>query len=720
MNIAKIILLILILCIRAELSISQNSLSDTAVAVALNEKITFDGKLDESVWQQAIKISNFTQIEPDFGTPSTETTQVALAYSSSELYIAVWCFQNQETAYSAKSLQRDFNYEAEDNFRIVISPFDDGRTGYEFVINPNGARTDLLINSSEDARNDWNGVWDAKTSINEEGWYAEIRIPFNTLKFKNNSELIWAINFERNIRAKNETDRWQSLNRNFTFENFSATGKLVGLQNISYRQKFELKPYALGGWTLDDNQITYSPVAKIGADLNYNISPTLKLNLTVNTDFAQVESDILQVNLTRFNLYYPEKREFFLEGAGNFDFNIGNSSNVFYSRTIGLENFQTVNVLGGVRLFGKVGKNNIGFFSLQTAATDSIPTINNTVFRYAYDIGKQSYIGGIVTSKYADSYQNVVVGIDGLYSTSRFLKDKNLIFGALIATSSTDGKRMDNSLAWRVYADYPNDLIDNFIGVSSVQGNFFPDLGFLSRTDFDAFSWNLRFTPRWFSKLGVRKMLFKPWEFSIYRTQSTQELESFFNESRPLGFILKTGDSFEFNLIQSYDRIDEPFDLTNLIVVDIGKYYMHRTEFQINSYQGRRFFTELLYNWGTLYGGQINTFSAMLGVNINKHLNFTVQFESNKLNIYSVADNIYQLVSAITYAFTTKLDFSLLTQYNSEVDGLLTNIRIHWIPKIGSDFYFVWNNGYDPVKQADYLKPTINNGAAKLIWRFTF
>jgi len=699
---------------------AQKNATDTLFAFPVNSKVMLDGIIDSVFLNQPFTISNFTQSDPDFGKPATEKTKVAIAYSSTSLYIAVWCYQSAGTKISAKSLQRDFDFSAEDNFRIAISPFNDGRTGYEFVINPNGARADLLVSSSEDASNDWNGVWDAAATITCEGWFAEIEIPFNTLKFKNSKEQFWAINFERNIRNKNETDRWQSWSRDYTLENFAVAGTLNGLHNIKYTEKFELKPYGLAGWNLKEDTKTYEATGKIGVDLNYNITPTLKLNLTANTDFAQVESDVIQVNLSRFDLYYPEKREFFLEGASNFDLYIGNNNNVFYSRRIGIENFQSVNVLGGARLFGKIGKNNIGFLSLQTAAIDTIPSYNNSVFRYKYDIGSQSHIGGIITSKISNNHTNIVAGIDGTYSTSHFMNDRNLVFNGLICKSIDEGNIQNNDLSWRLSSDYPNDLIDHFIAISSVQQNFNPELGFLSRTNFESFSWNLRFTPRWFTDLGVRKMLFKPWEFSIYRTQTTHELESYFNESRPFGFLLQSGDSFEFNLQQSFDRIDEPFELTDMITVGIGKYYMHATEFQINTFRGRKIFTELLYKWGTLYDGSINTFSALLGININKHFNFTEQFESNKLNINAVSDNIYQLVSTITYAVTTKLDFSILSQYNSEVDGLLTNFRIHWIPKIGTDFYFVWNNGYDPVKQADYLKPNINNGAAKLVWRFTF
>jgi hypothetical protein len=711
--------LIILLSITTWVS-AQKSNRDTIGAFPVTEKIKLDGILDELAWKQATIVTNFTQTDPNLGEPGTEKTKVAVLYSATALYIGVWCYQSSSTKIFAKSLQRDFDFDGEDNFRVAISPFNDGRRGYEFVINPNGARADLLVSASDDASSDWNGVWDAAVTGNKEGWFAEIEIPYNTLKFKKSAQQKWAINFERSIKGKNETDRWQGCSRDYSIENFAVAGDLTCINGVCYSQRFELKPYLLGGLTLNDDSISYSPIAKIGFDLNCNITSTLKLNITANTDFAQVESDVIQVNLSRFNLYYPEKREFFLEGANNFDFYIGNSNNVFYSRRIGIENFQTVNILGGARLFGKAGKSNIGFLSEQTAATDSIPSVNNSVFRYKYDLGEQSYIGGILTSKISSRDQNIVAGLDGNFSTSRFLKNKNLVIGAAVSLNLDSGKVQDNSLAYRIFSDYPNDLVDHFIALSSVLQNFDPELGFLTRSNFDALTWHLVIEPRWFTKYGIKKVLFKPWDFTVYRTQSSGELESFTNETRLLGFIFRSGDACEFNLQQAFDRIDTPFDLTHEIMIDTGKYRMNNYEVQFNSYRGRKIWTELLCNWGTFYGGRITTYSVLAGININKHLNFTEQYDLNVIAQSDLTNNIQQAISTINYAFTTRFDLALLVQYNSEEDQLLSNFRVHWIPKIGTDLYFVWNNGYSPVKQLDRLKPTVNNGAAKLVWRFTF
>ncbi len=247
-----------------------------------------------------------------------------MVYDNLALYIGVWCYQAPDKIV-AKFLQRDFDYDTEDNFEVIISPFNDKRNGYLFIINPNGARADLLVSGQESSNINWNGVWDAKTSTTSEGWFAEIRIPFNTLQFKKQLVHTWAINFERNIRHKNEQVLWQGWNRDYELENISQAGTLVGICNIGYARRFELKPYGLAGFEKREGLQTKYP-SKVGGDLNINLTPTLKLNLTANTDFAQVEADRIVVNLSRFNLFYPEKREFFLEGYQNYQFNIGGIS----------------------------------------------------------------------------------------------------------------------------------------------------------------------------------------------------------------------------------------------------------------------------------------------------------------------------------------------------------------------------------------------------------
>ena len=712
--------IVTVLILICESSLAQHSPPDSINALPISSDINFDGKLDEPDWQRPVGIENFTQRELDYGKPATERTKVVVLYDRLALYVGVWCYQQNANKINAKFLQRDYDVDADDGFAVIISPFNDKRTGYLFVINPLGARSDYLVSGHEDANKNWNGVWDAKTTVTGEGWFAEIRIPFNSLQFKNVSEHLWAINFERVIRYKNEDVLWQGWTRDCSINCLVNAGVLTGIKNIGYAKRFELKPYASGGF--DKNQFSGKTEwpGKVGADLNVNISPTLKLNLTSNTDFAQVEADRIAVNLTRFNLYYPEKREFFLEGYQNYQFALGGDNQVFYTRRIGIESFQPVSIIGGARVFGKIQRNNIGFLNIETAKKDTIPATNNTVFRYRRDIGEQSYIGGIITSKNNSAISNQVAGVDASYATSHFLKDKNLVVTALGAKSFDKGKSGEQATAFRFFIDYPNDVIDNFIGVASLQPNFNPQLGFLQRTNYDVLQWNLRYDPRIFQKWGVRKMQLKPWGFSYYRTHSTGEFESFTNETRPLGFITKSGEAFEFNLLQFYDRLDQPFNLTDSIVIPTGKYWMGRTEFQALTFTARRIWGGVVYNWGKFYNGRIRTLELNGGVNASKHLYFETAYKYNYVILPDGRVTTHELVQFISYAFTTKLDIASFIQWNSLDEVLLGNFRLHWIPKIGTDFYFVYNRGYEQIKQIDFLKPNVSSGIGKLVWRFTF
>jgi hypothetical protein len=699
---------------------AQHSDPSEIAAFKVKGEIKFDGDLTDSIWQYVPHISNFTQRDLNYGEPITERTEVAVVYNSNVLYLGVWCYQQDVGKIVAKYMNTDFDYESDDNFQIMISPFDDNRNGYLFVINPNGARADIQIYSGEDGNEDWNGVWDTKTTITDKGWFAEVEIPFNTLQFKTDSILTWAVNFERDIVSKNEQALWQGWSRDNSIYAVVNAGRLTRISNISYAKKFEFKPYGLVGWQYNNAEGNHYPV-KAGADLNVFLSPTLKLNLTTFTDFAQVEIDRIPVNLSRFSVYYPEKRQFFLEGYDLYSFYLGDRNNAFYSREIGIESGKLVPIVAGARLFGKIGKNNIGFLNIQEAKLDSFPTNNNTVLRYKRDVGEQSYIGGIFTNVIDNQHSNQVIGLDAAYQTSEFLKNKNLVVAGKLTTSLEDFTSQKNALTYRISIDYPNDLIDNFMAIGSMQKNFNPELGFIRRTNYDSYSWHLRIAPRWFSKYGIKRMLFKPWGITIYRTHSTGELESLSNETRPLGAVFKSGERFEINLIQNYDRLDENFDIIDDISIPTGKYMMYSYEFQFETYQSRKVWIALLYNFGDFYSGKIKTFESELGININKHINLNGNYTWNKVDLPEGDFTTHEVAAYLNYAFTTKLNFSLFGQFNSLDEIMIYNIRLHWIPKIGSDFYFVYNIGYEePVKQIDFIKPQTTSAVVKLIYRITF
>ena len=699
---------------------AQHSEPSEIKAVFIDGKIKLDGNLDEPYWQKAQFVSNFTQRELDYGKPVTEKTEVAVLYNKTGLYFGIRCYQKDASKIVAKSLNVDFDYWHEDNFQIMLSPFNDNKNGYLFVINPYGARADLQIYGGEDANRDWNGVWDAKAVITKEGWFAEVFIPFNTLQFKAGNELVWAINFERDIMAENEQALWQGWSRDNSIWAVVNAGKLTGLKNITYSHKFEFKPYVLSGLQYEKGN-GQTPVLKGGGDLNINLSPTLKLNLTSFTDFAQVEVDRIPVNLSRFNVFYPEKRQFFLEGENYFSYYLGDRNMAFYTRQIGIEGNTQVPIIGGARLFGKVGRNDIGFLNIQEGKFDTLPTTNNTVLRYKREVGKQSYVGGIFTNKLANNHTSQTIGVDAAYITSDFLKDKNLVLSGKVTTTTKDFAVQKNALSYYFYADYPNDLIDNYMAVGSMQKDFDPELGYIRRKNYDSYVWFFRIMPRVFQKYGVKRLLIKPWGFIAYFTHTTGRLETFYNETRPLGAVFKSGERFEFNIIQNYDRTDYAFPLSDDVVVPAGEYKMFFYELQFESYKARPVWIELLYNTGTFYGGKKNTIEGSLGVNFGKHFNIQQEYTYNYVDLPQGLVVTHEVASYLNYAFTTKLNLSVFAQYNSLEEIMLYNIRLHWIPKIGSDFYFVYNIGYnEPIHQIEYLKPQTTTGVVKLVYRITF
>ncbi|RME20422.1 MAG: hypothetical protein D6800_13185, partial [Candidatus Zixiibacteriota bacterium] len=302
---------------------AQATAPDTMWAVRVNTEVTIGGFLDSEVWQNARWISDFTQRELHEGQPATERTEAAVLYNQDNLYIGVRCWDSDPEGIVAQKMKRDFDFQTEDDIEIVIDTYHDARNGYLFVTNPLGARADILTQDNGRRFNmSWDGVWDVETRRTDKGWAALFVIPFSTLKFSSDSVQVWGTNFERNIRRKREQVRWQGWTRDARLTQVSRAGVLVGLRGLNATRLIEFKPYSAVGLEKDHTSPT-SSVEKFGGDINFLVTPTMKLNLTLHTDFAQAESDRAQVNLTRFSLFFPEKREFFLEGADYFNFGLG-------------------------------------------------------------------------------------------------------------------------------------------------------------------------------------------------------------------------------------------------------------------------------------------------------------------------------------------------------------------------------------------------------------
>ena len=713
----KLSFFILMFLICSNLVLAQTSIPNKLKAIRIIDQIDLNGILNEHEWIDAEKIDNFTQRELNEGKIASEKTEVAVLYSNSSIFIGVWCYDSYPEKITATQMKRDFESNMDDNITIILDTYNDSRTGYRFVINPNGARGDaILIDDGRVSNEDWNGVWDCAVEINKLGWFAEIEIPFATLKFPNTQDQLWGFNIERNIRRNNEQIFWQGWDRDNSSVSISNAGILTGIENISTDSPIELKPFLTFG--LEDKESKKTNfVSKFGGDILYSFTPTLKLNLTVNTDFAQVESDKAEINLTRFSISYPEKREFFLEGKNFFDFNIGSDINIFYSRRIGIEGKSEIPILGGAKLTGKVGDSDIGFLSIQTSAKDSLPSNNFTVLRFRQDIFEQSSVGIILTAKNSELNHNYVFGFDANYTISNLFGDKNFTSGGLIAQSHNYSQKSGKNIAYQVYLSYPNDFIEYDLSYTNLQDDFSPGIGFLKRRNFKQFSTELQINPRpkfipWINRAEV-----KPIDIDLYFTENTNELESAEYEWRPIGFSTQSGDFMEFNIQRSFERLDEDFKIRENNLIKNGEYWFTHYEIQFESYKGRKISTDSKINWGDFFNGYRTMLECEVIWNLNTHVNLSSFFERNIISLPGGKFSTNEIGVKIEYAANPKLYTRFFGQWNNDDDELNLNFHVNWIPKIGSDFYLVVNQNLSGpdlnLKKGDLTV------LAKLIWRFT-
>lgn len=694
------------------------SSEDTLTALYTNEKIKLDGRLNEDVWKKAMRISDFTQREMEEGKPATEKTEIAIIYTTNKMYIGVWAYETDPSKIRAAQMKRDFNWRGDDNVEIIFSPFNDNRNGYLFVTNPNGARADVMIsNEGAGFNKSWNGIWDVATTITEEGWFAEFEIPFSTLKFPNQEEHVWALNVERNIRHKREQVLWKGWSRQFDLERISQAGKLDGLKNIEAKEKIEIKPYVTGGLEKISGEKTEF-IYNYGADVNIDITPTLKLNLTAKTDFGQIEDDQARINLSRFSLYYREKREFFLEGSNQFEMNVGGGNQLFYSRRIGndSETEQDVPIIIGARIFGKQNKTNIGFLNIQTAELDSVPTTNFSVLRISQDIWKQSTVGIIVTSKIQNGHHNFVYGADFKYSTNTFLGNKNLVINTGVAQTITSDSTNKGSSAYDISLSFPNDWVELDLSLNDIQANFNPEVGYIRRTNARRYRAELQFNPRPKFLSFVRNLEIKPIEISYYVNSTTNELESINYEWRPLGIRFKSGEFVEFNIQHNFDRLTESFEILDTITIPVGDYWDNRMELQFRSYSGRAISARVNLSSGDFYTGTRKSIYGGLTWNVNKHWNLTGSWSRNFLSLLQGDAIATEINGRVSYAYSPKLNSGIFGQWNSEEKEVLLNFRFNWIPKIGSDFFLIVNQTLSTADNKLTIEGT--TVMAKFVWRF--
>lgn len=702
----------------------------TVRATDITERVRIDGKLDEPAWLLAAPIINMTQILPKEGDAPSEKTEIRVLVDTNALYLGITCYDRTPERIISSQLTRDAFLDPDDNVVIVLDPFLSQRNGYFFNINSAGARADGQIsNNAQYPRLDWDGIWDASARIAEEGWIAEIIIPFKTLRFKPGLKT-WGFNVERTIKRKNETVRWAGARRDSWATNLAEAGSLEGFPEIHQGKGLDVRPY--GVVRKDGNEYKLDG----GLDVSKNLAPNLNASLTVNTDFAETEADTRQVNLTRFDLFYPEKRMFFLEGADVFEtasaggggsfsfFGMGSDLMPFFSRTIGFyQNGGTsidVPILVGGKISGKQSRFNIGVLDVLTDEVESAGLKKQNLFvgRVSRDFWRQSYVGGIVThGNPTGEGDNTLMGVDARFATSTFRKDKNLNF-SLYLFRTADEASNTSDYAGGFQLQYPNDRWFGSIGWKQIGENFRPALGFVPRTGMRKIEGSLMFGERP-EKWGIRRIGFGVSPKVI--TNLDNRVDDWNIRLDVLNIDFESGDTIMFGIEPTFERLPEPFDISwgRGIVLPAGSY--NYTNYQVGGMTAdkRWWMGHCHFGWGSYYNGNQKSVEMEFTLKPNDHISLEVGADRKQINLEQGKFYTQIFSAQAAYNFSPDISWSNLVQYDNVSRILGFQSRFRWILTPGSDLYLVMNRGWFRTFDRDFIS-TYDQGTVKLQYTFRF
>ena len=680
----------------------------TVPAIRVDETPRLDGVLDDAVWKKAAVVEDFVQQEPREGSPASERTEVRVMYDSRNLLIGVHAYDDDPAGLVATEMRRDSDRLLdEDSFALILDTFNDSRNGYMFVTTPLGAKLEQQISEEGEGNNrsglvnsninrNWDGIWEVVSRVTDDGWTAEIAIPLTTIRFSDDSEQSWGVNFMRNIRRKNEQVFWAPIPKAYTLTRVSMAGELVGLRSLSHGLDLKLKPYVVAG--VRDAQPTAdlhttNALRDVGADLKYGVTGGLNLDLTYNTDFAQVEADEQQVNLTRFNLFFPEKRDFFLENAGVFKMGTGGTfssttveTDLFFSRRIGLSDTgQVIPIIGGARLAGKTGRHNIGVLDIQTDRAFNRPGDNFLVARYGADVLKRSRVGAIFINKETlggEEHYNRTMGAD-----ANLVLGRNLQVNSYIAKTETPGLN-GQDMAFFGRVAYRDPAWNVWLNYLDVQDNFNDEVGFVQRTGVKTTKAYFSPTPRP-GKASIRML--EPMAVLTYITDQQNRMvtrtQHFMN-----GFYMEDGSFINIIYQKNLDVLDVPFRIQPGVVIPIGTYKFDELQLTYNTNPARRFYERFTYQPMEFYGGTKKTVTGAVGVRASSHLSSELQFSRNDVDLPYGAFLANLAILRVDYAVSPRATVRSLTQYNSLTHEVTNSIRFNFIYRPGSDLYVVYND----------------------------
>ena len=680
-----------------------------AEAYRTYQSIEIDGEFNEEDWQNAKTITRLIQYEPAEGDLISQPTEIRILYDAEEIYFGFTCFDDDMSEMVANEMRRDGSgrdgLRENDHVSILLDTYNDQRNGFYFRVNPLGAKEDMaLINSGESRNQAWDAIWACGTKINDNHWTAEIGIPFSQLRFSKSDQMTWGLNLGRSLMRNQEDATWSPLSREHGFfarYRTDTLGTLVGLEGITPPRNLELLPYILPGLNRIEAEQKTDRIFDIGLDLKYGITSNLTADVTFNTDFAQVEADQEQVNLTRFSLFFPEKRPFFLEGAGLFDFGIPRTSFrrpppllLFYSRRIGLEEGHAVPIIGGGKVTGKAGPYGIGMLNVLTnefydsADPEEIVDVsrtNYTVLRLTRDLFSGSRIGFIGVNKQdADAY-NRAGGFDFTYRPTNSFD----IRGLWARTFEPDISGQNNALyfgsTWR------NRDLRLESSYTDIGENFNPAVGFIQREGIRRINSQVRYSPR-LGKFGIRQIYTGP-EFDFILNQEnqleTQEI------TLTNYFRFESGSYIGFLPKRTVEHLDEDFEIRDGIIIPPGEYGFTEMMIRGSTDDTKVLTGQYSVNFGNFYNGSRWGFTLNAGFKPNGRLNVEPIFQFNRVTLPNDAFNASIFGARVGYSFSTTLFAKIFAQWNSDDDIIATNFLLNYIYRPGSDFYLVFNQIYE-------------------------
>ena len=648
-----------------------------------------DGVLDDTIWQDAVLLSELIQVEPTEGAAPSERTEVRLLYSADSLYISVRCFDAEPHLIVANEMKRDAVLRDEDHIGLILDTFHDKRNAYFFEINPNGSRGDGLIENNGKMSKEWDGIWYGASQIDGQGWTAEMAIPFKTISFDPSSNS-WGFNISRSIRRRRERLRWASPVQQASLFDVARAGVMAGIREIQQGIGLDVKPFLSLKLRNDDgsNTFKYDP----GIDIFYKFTPQLTGVFTANTDFAETEVDERQVNLDRFPLFFPEKRDFFLQDAGIFKFGgIRRDPIAFHSRRIGIgPGGKALGILAGVRLTGRIEKFNIGFIDVQMQDEEGLGSKNLAVGRVSMNILDESTVGVITTlGNPASTDSNALVGMDFNYRTSKFMGDKALT-GHLWFQQTFSPDADGSESAYGVKLRYPNDRIDAMLGASEIGEAFNPALGFVGRRGIREY-WG-RFRYRWRPSGWLRRV--DTGFFTKLTTDLDNKIESFEVWGSLIELQNHAGDGLELDLNFSHERLDDVFEISDGTVIPIGEYDWASIDAEIGTSEHRVLSVRLKGGYGGFYAGNRLEHGVEFSWKPSPSFSLTLEDSMNHISLPEGSFMTHLLLARAEINFSPDVSWNTTMQYDNLSRQMGVNSRFRWIIEPGNEIFIVLNQGF--------------------------